>query len=208
MEYRSFVSLNIAIIGSNRLADALTLAYTDAGHNVYAATTVHEQVNPHFELLDNVRICDIETAAACADFVVVCTRANDVREVAYWLGDVRRKVIIDLTANVPEGIKDNMNTVNAIKSITGAQHIVKGLSLYNHEELFSPLFGGKKVQLVMAGDSLKAKEMLKIISMELGVERFHDFGGSENFVLFDELCKCCRSMMKISYSKAQLAIHK
>ena len=210
MEYRSFVSLNIAIIGSNRLSEALTLAYTDAGHNVYAATTEGDSspINPHFELLNNVRICDIETAAACADFVVVCTRANDVREVAYWLGDVRRKVIIDLTANVPEGLKDNMNTVNAIKSITGATHIVKGLSLYNHEDLFSPLFGGNKVQLVMVGDSQKAKEMLKIISVELGVTRFHDFGGADHFTLFDELCKCCRSMMKISYNKVELAIHK
>lgn len=208
MEYRSFVSLNIAIIGNTRLSEALAMAYADAGHTIYFATTESERagIKPGMEYIDGVHVCSIEDAAANADFVIISTRANNVREVAYWLGDVRRKVIIDLTANVPEGLKDNMNTIGAIKSITGSEHIVKVLSLYNHESLFSPLFGGQKVQVVLAGDSRKAKEMMKIIGRELGIEHFHDFGTAETLPLFDELCKTCRSMIKVDYNKATLAI--
>lgn len=203
MEYRSFVSLNIAIIGSNRLSQVLAAAYVDAGHAVYVAAPSGGPAldTEFFSSLERAYCCSIEEAASSADFIVISTRANDVREVAYWLGDVRRKVIIDLTANVPEGLKDNMNTVGAIKSITGSEHIVKALSLYAHEHLFSPLFGGQKVQVVLAGDSRKAKEIMKIITRELGIEHFYDFGGLETLPLFDELCKCCRSMMKINYEQ-------
>lgn len=205
MDYRSFVSLNIAIIGNNKLSEILATAYAEAGHAVYMATTESERagVRSELEYIDGIHLCSIEDAAAYADFVIISTRARDVREVAYWLGDVRRKVIIDMTANVPEGLMDNMNTVGAIKAITGSEHIVKVLSLYNHEAMFSPLFGGEKVQLVLAGDSRKAKEMMKIVSRELGLQQFHDFGGSEHLGLFDELCKCCRSMMKINYKTLQ-----
>lgn len=207
MEYRSFVSLNIAIIGNTRLAEVLAAAYVEAGHTIFLAAPPSAPATACEALdgLDRLYRCSVEDAAASADFIVICTRANDVREVAYWLGDIRRKVIIDLTANVPEGLKDNMNTVGAIKAITGSDHIVKALSLYAHEHLFSPLFGGKKVQVVLAGDSRKAKEIMKIIGRELGVEHFHDFGGAETLPLFDELCRCCRSMMKINYEQAKVS---
>ncbi len=207
MEYRSYVSLNIAIIGNSRLSHVLATAYTQAGHAVYLAAP-ESAVKADFGFLVNherLLHCSIEDAAASADFIIICTRANDVREVAYWLGDVRRKVIVDLTANEPDGLKDNMNTVGAIKAITGAEHIVKALSLYAHEHLFAPLFGGQKVQVVLAGDSRKAKEIMKIISRELGIDHFHDFGGGDTLPLFDELCKCCRSMMKINYEQSKVA---
>lgn len=204
MEYRSFVSLNIAIIGNNRLSHALAAAYTEAGHTIYMAAPSGHVAGDWQLSADRLYYCSIEDAAASADFIIICTRASDVREVAYWLGDVRRKVLIDLTANVAEGIRDNMNTVGAIKAITGSEHIVKVLSLYGHEALFAPLFGGQHVQAVLVGDSLKAKEIMKIISRELGIEYFYDFGGTDTLPLFDELCKCCRSIMKINYQQRRI----
>lgn len=205
MQYRSFVSLNIAIIGNTKLSHALTAAFISTGHQVFMANTESEKsgISPLWETSEDVHYCSIEDAAAAADFIMICTPARDVREVAYWMGDVRRKVIIDLTANVPEGLPGNINTVGAISAITGSEHIVKLLSLYNHEQIFKPLFGGKLVQVVLAGDSRKAKEMAKIICKELIIDKVHDFGGLENITLFDELSKCCRSMIKVNYAQLQ-----
>ncbi len=206
MEYRSFVSLSIAIIGNSRLGEALTTAFTACGHIVYRAGTLSEKTGilTESDECEGVHYCSIEDAAASADFIMIATSAQDVREVAYWLGDVRRKVIIDLTVNVSESAKDAVNTVGAIKAITGSEHIVKVLSLYKHEEKFTPLFGGQKVQGVLIGDSLKAKEIMKIISRELNVTEFYDFGGSENMGLFDQLCTCCRSMISPTYKSKVL----
>ncbi len=205
MEYRSYVSLNIAIIGNSRMSQALSIAFVNAGHQVFRANTEREVSGPkqQWEILEGVHYCSIEEAAKAADFIMICTPAGDVREVAYWLGDVRRKVIIDLTANVPNGISATINTIGAINAITGSEHIVKLLSLYNHENIFKPLFGGKAVQVVLAGDSRKAKEMAKIICKELNIDKFHDFGSTEHIALFDELSKCCRSMIKINYTQVQ-----
>ncbi len=207
MEYRSYVSLNIAIIGNTKMSHALSGAFTNVGHRVFMANTEREMVGSSSMSGNNnhIQYCSIEDAAAAADFIMICTPASDVREVAYWLGDVRRKVIIDLTVNVPNGNTTNINTVGAINAITGSEHIVKLLSLYNHEQLFKPLFGGKPAQVVLAGDSRKAKEMAKIICKELEIDKFHDFGGTENIALFDELSKCCRSMIKVNYAQKQTA---
>lgn len=200
--------MNIAIIGSTRLSQALTAAFLNAGHEVYQAGTQNNQSGnvPRWDTRDDVHYCSIEDAAAAADFIMICTPAADVREVAYWLGDVRRKVIIDLTANVPNSVEGNRSTVKAIHAITGADHIVKLLSLYGHEDLFKPLFGGKQVQVVLAGDSKKAKEVAKIICKELNVTQFHDFGGVDTLPLFNELAKCCRSMMQINYANTHPAL--
>lgn len=206
MEYRSYVSLNIAIIGNTKMSHALSSAFINVGHQVFMANTEREMAGglPEPEQQGDIHYCSIEDAAAAADFIMICTHASEVREVAYWLGDVRRKVIVDLTVNVPNGNSTNINTIGAINSITGSEHIVKLLSLYNHEQLFKPLFGGKPAQVVLVGDSRKAKEMAKIICKELSVDKFHDFGGTENITLFDELSKCCRSMIKVNYAQPQL----
>ena len=208
MEYRSYVSLNIAIIGNTKLSHVLSVALLNLGHHVFMAKTEREIAGTRRGRVnhEDVQYCSIEDAAAAADFIMICTPACDVREVAYWLGDVRRKVIIDLTANVPDGLAGNINTVGAINAITGSDHIVKLLSLYKHEQTFKPLFGGKQIQVVLAGDSRKAKEMAKIICKELSIDKFYDFGGTENITLFDELSKACRSMIKVNYATLQPAI--
>lgn len=191
MAYRSFVSLNIALIGYSDVSYNMAMSFISAGHVVYAADRDGAVINPAMRLLDNVQVCSIEAAAEYADFIVIATPAADVREVAYWLGDVRKKVIIDLTANVPAeaGNTEVINTTNAITAITGAQHIVKALSIRGYNIHFNQLFGGQQVDMVLAGDSRKAKEIAKIIARECGFATFTDLGSSDAFTLVDDLAR-------------------
>ena len=197
MGYRTFVSLNIAVIGDCKLSEDITEAFVVAGHEVFIANKDGASLPP-FGMVEGsgkIHTCNIETAAAEADFIIIATAPQDVREVAYWLGDVRRKVIIDLSPNMPGTGQERINTVGAISSITGSPHIVKALSIHGFEHLFGPLFGGASVQVLLSGDSLKAKEITKIIARELGVQHFYDFGGSDTFGLFDEMAKCCQAII-------------
>ena len=193
MGYKRFVSLNVAVIGEGNVSDVYTAALNVAGHEVFLAGT--GEINSLWQHADNVTVCSIEEAAERADFIIIATEPKNVREVAYWLGDVRGKVIIDVTANVVCNDNDRVNTARAIAAITGAPHITKIFNTAGYEQLLKPIFGKQQVQMILAGDSRKAKEITKIIAKELGINKFYDFGGDNTLPLFEEMTKCWRDML-------------
>ena len=154
----------------------------------------------------NLHVCSIEEAAASADLIIIATSPIHVREVAYWLGDVRRKVIIDATANIFAASEEQVRTVCAIKAITGAPHIVKVFSTRGYEQLLKPLFGHDQVQLVLVGDSKKAKEIVKILTINLGVDLFFDMGSSDAIPLFNEMTRGWRMLAQEQASKSAAVV--
>ena len=192
MHYKTFVSMNIAIIGSGETAVDFATGFACAGHEVFMATKDGDKGTSRtlFEVFDNIYPSSIIDAAEIADLVIIATAPNDVREVAYWLGDVRRKVIIDATANVSAPDEDFVKTVAGIQAITGSPHIVKVFRTKGYEKMLKPIFRDKKVELILVGNSRKAKEITKIMAAELGINNCYDFGGN----LFNEMTKCWRNM--------------
>lgn len=198
MSYRNFVSMNIAIIGVSEIAESYALAFTSAGHEVFMAWKESDVngINPLLGQLDGVHFCSIEQAAEEADLIIIATTPKDVREVAYWLGDVRRKVIIDATSNVFAGPDEQVRTVCAIKAITGSAYIIKAFHTKGYEQMLKPLFNGVSIDMVLVGDSKKAKEITKILARELGINNCYDFGGSEAIPLFNVMTACWRELAK------------
>lgn len=196
MGNRNYVSMNIAIIGTTSIAEKYAMRFSLAGHQVFLAKKDGDMalITPLLSSFENITLCDIEYAAEVADLIYIATPQRDVREVSYWLGDVRRKVIIDLTGNVHAPGDETVNTIAAIMAITGSQHVVKAFDTDGCAHLLKPLFRSP-VELVLAGDSRKAKEITKILSLELGIARFFDLGGSETLPLFNEMAKCWTNML-------------
>jgi predicted dinucleotide-binding enzyme len=153
------------------------------------------------QTLKNLHICSIEEAAAVADVVIIATPPAHVREVAYWLGDVRRKVIIDISANAITPGDEYIKTACAIKAITGSAHVVMMFSAKGYENVLTPVLK-KEVDLVVAGDSKKAKQVARILADELGMSRSFDLGDNAAIPLFDELTRAWRNT-----SPAQTAVH-
>ena len=188
MMFRTFVSMKIALIGEGEIAERYAIRYATSGHEVLMAwKDGTKRISPSLAQFQNIQMCSIEEAAWQSDFIIIATPPADVREVAYWLGDVRRKIIIDASANIHICVEDQVNTFAAIKAITGSIHIVKVFSTRGYEQLLKPLFGHDRVQLVMAGDSRKAKEIVKILTVDLGTSHFFDMGGSDTLPLFNEM---------------------
>jgi predicted dinucleotide-binding enzyme len=196
MGYKTFVSMNIAIIGTGDTGESYAAAFALTGHHVYMAWTDGEKsgINPALQSFDNIHICSIEEAAEVADLIIIATAPRDVREVAYWLGDVRRKVIIDASANVHVPYHESIKTACAITAITGSVHVVKIFNSSGYEAIIKPLFSGNDVGLMLAGDSKKAKEVMKILCVEMGIQNCYDLGNSDTIPLFDELTKSWRSL--------------
>lgn len=199
MDFKKLVSLNIAIIGDTETAEMYARAFTTAGHEVHMAISEKndrvQQAIP--DVYGNIRYTTISEAAKMADFVLLATHPKDVREASYWLGDVRRKVIIDVTANVlAQNEEDNVKTVCAIKAITGSAHVIKVFHAAGYEAILKPLFNGARVDMLLLSDSRKAKEITRIMAIEIGAKYFYDFGGSENIPLFNEMTRCWRKLLK------------
>jgi predicted dinucleotide-binding enzyme len=90
---------------------------------------------------------------------------------------------------------ETLKTNCAIKAITGSMHIVKAFNTEGYEQLLKPFFKTGKTQLILVGESKKAKEITKILASELGINYWYDFGTNENLPLFVEMTRCWRNMM-------------
>ena len=196
MGYRTFASMKIALIGTGEVAEAYALRYAQAGHEVLMAwkEEANTSISPALAEMECISFCSIEDAAAAADLIVIASSPIHVREVAYWMGDVRRKVIIDATSNINAHIDEQVKTVCAIKAITGSQHIVKVFSTRGYEQMLKPMFQHENVQLILVGDSKKAKEVVKILTIDLGVNLFFDMGGNEAIPLFNAMTSAWRKI--------------
>ena len=190
--------MNIAVIGTGSIVENYATRYALAGHEVFLAWKDDNNavISPFLETFNNIHLCSIEDAADAADLIIIASSPKDVREVAYWLGDVRRKVILDATANLFTDPDEQIKTIAAIKAITGSQHIIKVFSTRGYEQLLKPLFKDEKVRLVLVGDSRKAKEVTKILTLDLGVAHFFDFGGDDAIPLFNEMTKSWTQLLQ------------
>lgn len=204
MRPKKFASMTIAIVGITQIALEYAAGFAKSGHEVMIAGKNGEDVvlSPTLEAMPNVQVASIEYAAAIADLVLIAVPPADVREVAYWLGDVRKKVIIDVTGNVFSGIEPQVKTICAIKAITGSPHIVKVFNTNGYERLMKPLFMGAELDLILVGDSKKAKEITKILAVELNMKYFYDFGGNDDILLFNEMTRCLRNLLQQHQEKA------
>jgi len=208
MSYKILASMNIAIIGLGEVAETYAAGFAFAGHNVFMAWKEGDKrgISPSLRSLDNINIYGIEAAAEIADLIIIATAPKDVREVAYWLGDVRRKVIVDATSNVHAPDDELVKTICGIQSITGSSHIVKAFSTRGYEQLLKPLFRKSKVDLLLVGDSKKAKAITQILAVELGMKYCIDFGGNEAIPLFNEMTKCWRNLVQKNANGKEFSI--
>jgi predicted dinucleotide-binding enzyme len=209
MDCRNFVSMNIAIIGFTGIAKLYAEGFALAGHQVLMAGKNDEEVSlgAHLEAIGNINVYTIEDAAAIADLIIIATPPKDVREVSYWLGDVRRKVIIDASGNVFTGFEEQVKTVCAIKAITASPHVVKAFNTSGYEQYIKPLFAGAKVQLILVGDSKKAKAVTQILALDLDITHCYDFGTNHDIPMFNELTRSLRNLsIKAAAGKTEVEV--
>jgi len=197
MGYKAFVSMNIAIVGSGSVSGLLAQGLAYPEHEIFIG--LKEEQGPAFDyLLDefpNITVTSIEDAAEIADVIIMTSSPAEVRETAYFLGDVRKKVIIDTSFMNFTSFGNYINTVNAIRSITGSQHVAKWFNSAGFDSLTEK--GVKKeeaINMFVAGDSKKAKEMAKLLSRDMGFAYCHDFGGSDAVPLLDEMALCWHNL--------------
>lgn len=191
MSHKIFASMNIAIVGNGTASRLFTENLSDAGHNIFAAYLDKEdEIMDRIFCDDNITPCSIEDAAGNADIIIIATDPARVREVAYRIDDVRGKVVIDASNIVPQSATANLNTLNAIRSITGSQHVVKCFNCKEYESMVHMFYKDEPIDMFIAGDSKKAKEVMKLLTRDLGYMDCYDFGNAETVSLLEDMARC------------------
>jgi predicted dinucleotide-binding enzyme len=180
--------MNITIIGSGNVGGALAIGFRKAGHSVILG--VKDPAIPFkgkdIALEYNFPFYAIPEAVQKSEVIVIAVPAHFAHEIAQTLGDVKGKVIIDTMnavmkkpahyANASEAILDNCNSTDVVKcfNTTGA------------ENMANPQYNGVSLDMFVAGDSTKGKQIATQLAKDIGFENCYDFGGNDKFSLLEQ----------------------
>lgn len=185
MGYRSFVRMNIAIIGNGPKVAAFAEQLSREGHTVFIGLNEDEDDDVLIDTeLEDIYFENIENACAQSEIIYLAVPAERIRETAYLMGDVRSKVIIDASANIDPKPEDYIATLKAVLSITGANHVVKSYFL-------APEFDAREAgDIFFAGNSKKAKATAMLVANSLGFKNTYDFGDVDTVPLLEDMARC------------------
>ncbi|MBS1687212.1 MAG: NAD(P)-binding domain-containing protein [Bacteroidetes bacterium] len=206
MGYKTFASMNIAIIGSGVVSDALAYRLAMAGHEVLLAGK-DEQEPVNWDLaneFDNMDVTTVGHVANEADIIIIATKGEDARAVAYHIGDVRRKVIIDATNILSHKTGEHFHTVKAITAITGNKNVVRCFNCMGFENFLNLVDRNDSVDMYVAGDSKKAKEIAKLLARDMGYSECFDFGGNETIEFLEDMARCWINLTMLQKKGAKI----
>lgn len=188
MSSRNFVNLNVAVVGGGKAAERLAMILAFSDHDVYVgvADEEYETAMEQFRFYDNIMVTSVENAAGLSEVVIIAAPNNEVREMAYFVDDVKSKVVIDYSSFAQSGIEE-VDSLNAIKVITGSKQIVKCYAADAYKKFTSPMLGRENIGILMVGDDKKSKVIAKIVLENLGFAQCTDFGTSEALKLLETI---------------------
>ncbi len=181
--------MNIAIIGTGNAGGTLAAKWAHAGHNIRLG--VKDKANfkgKHLAEIKGISVHSITEAVELSEIVLVSTPATAAAEVARSLGNTEGKIIID-TMNIvmgrgPEGFS---NTADAILANTLARDVVKCFNTTGAENMQNPDYDGVKLDMFMAGSSIKGKQVAEQLAKDAGFGEVYDMGGNDKFFLIEQL---------------------
>lgn len=178
--------MNIAIIGTGNVGGALATNWSKKGHliNLGVQDTLHFKGSALLQN-DNTKLYAIKDAVAKSEVVLIATPPNAIFDILGQLGDVTGKVIIDAT-NVVMKSPDPYKTVFHCLADKTSGEIVKCFNTTGFENMLNPIYNGEGIDMLMAGESDKAKSVAKTLALDAGFGSCIDFGKSDKVELLEK----------------------
>jgi predicted dinucleotide-binding enzyme len=108
-------------------------------------------------------------------------------EVAKSLGDTSGKVIIDAMNIVGgRGPQGYLTTALAILDNTQTRDVVKCFNTTGANNMKDPVYGGSSLDLFVAGDSVRGKDVAIQLALDAGFAACYDVGGNDRFELMEQ----------------------
>lgn len=178
--------MKITVIGAGNMGSAFVKQLTRAGHQVSVTARDAAKAEQVAAAHPGARAVPTAAAAEGADAVVLATAYGDAASALKAVGDLRGKVVIDITNPLTAdymGLTIGHTTSAAeeiAKAAPGAE-VVKAFNTVFAQVLAEGAdFGnGRKVSVFVAGDSERAKQTAGAIANSLGFDVV-DAGGLKN----------------------------
>jgi predicted dinucleotide-binding enzyme len=169
--------MNITILGSGNMAAAFVKQLTAAGHQVRLSARNSSRASALASDNAGVEVVAANRAAQDADAIIVATPYEAAADALRSLGDLRGKVVIDITNPLtPDymGLTMGHDTSAAeqIALATPGAEVVKGFNTLFAQVLASgaDFGGGRKATVFLASDSERAKQTAKSLAESMGFE--------------------------------------
>lgn len=180
--------MKIAIIGTGNVGGALATKWANKGHEINLGVRDTNNFKGK-ELLanPNTKLLTIEEAVKNSDVILLSTPATATVEVVKSLGDTNGKIIIDAMNIVmgrgPQGYK---HTTDAIIEITQTKDVVKCFNTTGFNNMQNPSYGDFALDLFVAGDSEKGKQVAIQLAKDAGFAECYNIGGNDKFELMEQ----------------------
>jgi hypothetical protein len=183
--------MKIAIIGTGNVGGALATKWAKAGHTIFLGVKDTETFK-NKELLSNAHtsLHSVHEAVADAEVVLLATPAKVAVEVVKSLGDTSEKIIIDaMNIVMNQGPVGFTNTTDAILAHTNTKDVVKCFNTTGFNNIQNPLYGNTAIDMFVAGDSARGKEVAINLAKDVGFAECYDIGGNDTFELMEQFAR-------------------
>lgn len=180
--------MNIAIIGSGNVGGALAQRWIKAGHTVLIGTTfpLSEKSTRLATQIGEDRFAATALAVKQCEVILIATPATAIFNIIEQMGDVTGKIIIDATNSVMKSPEPYKTVYHCLADKTRAE-IVKCFNSTGYENMLDPVYGGRGIDMFMAGDSEKAKAVARQLALDCGFGTCIDFGRADKVYLLEQL---------------------
>ncbi|TBU99207.1 NADPH-dependent F420 reductase [Stutzerimonas kirkiae] len=167
--------MDITIIGTGNMGSAFVQCLSKAGHRVTVTGRETEQAEALAAAHKGVSAAPVAQALGLNEVIILATGHADAIDALKSLGDVRGKVVIDITNPLTAdymGLAIGHSTSSAeeiAKAVPGIE-LVKGFNTLLAEVLIQgPKFpGGQTAPVFLASDSERARQTAKALAESMG----------------------------------------
>ena len=178
--------MNVLVIGAGNMGSAFVKQLAQAGHRVSVTARNDDKAQALAAAVPGAQAVPSAGAAANAEVIVLATGYADAVAALHLVGDVRGKVVIDITNPLTAdymGLTIGHSTSAAeeiAKAVPGAE-IVKAFNTVFAQVLAdgAPFGNGRRVSVFVASDSVSAKATVTSLASSMGFEVI-DAGGLKN----------------------------
>ncbi|MFC6863760.1 NADPH-dependent F420 reductase [Halomicroarcula sp. GCM10025817] len=159
--------MDIGIIGTGAVGSALASGWAAAGHDVVLGSRT-----PDSTAADGTRVQvrGQREAAAFGDVVVLALPAGAVTDVATYLeNELAEKPVVDTTNEYPFASDDRSLAVRLAETVPQAR-VVKAFNTVGAERLADPVVDGQPATMFLAGDDLRACDVVAGLARDLGFD--------------------------------------
>lgn len=179
--------MKIAIIGHGNVGGALAVNFANAGHQVTIGVRMPSDEAAAALRQQNASIGTdgILQAVQASEVVLVATPPEAANSLIEAFGDVKGKIIIDATNAIRTKPAGYSTAFHAFEALTKA-HVVKCFNTTGYENMANPQYGSHRLDMFMAGNDEKAKEVAARLAADCGFESCLNFGGSDKVELLEQ----------------------